>query len=152
MFIHKVVNVMQELARRLRDKSLKVTPQRLAIFKMLCETKSHPSAESIYKNLEPDHPTMSLATVYKTLDALKRNGLVQELNVGENSFRYDAMTDTHPHIICTHCGCVEDFESPALDNIRTMVENETDYIIESHQIYLYGRCKACQAQDNKIVV
>lgn len=135
---------MQELAKKLREKKLKVTPQRLAIFKMLSETKSHPSAEIIYKTLEPDHPTMSLATVYKTLDALKKNALIQEINVGENSFRYDANTAPHPHIICLGCGAVEDLNSGALDHLPTLIEKDTEYEIVFHQVYLYGRCKKCQ--------
>ena len=70
---------MKETAQMLREKGLKVTPQRIAVYNMLCHTVEHPNAEMIYKTLEPDHPTMSLATVYKTLDAFKHLGLVQEL-------------------------------------------------------------------------
>ena len=85
----------------LKSQKLKVTPQRLAIFHMLYNTKSHPSAETIYNSLQETHPTMSLATVYKTLDALAKAGLVQQLHLGEDSFRYDATASSHPHIIFT---------------------------------------------------
>lgn len=65
---------MEHLAAMLKSKQLKVTPpQRLAIFNILYNTVEHPSAETLYKALQPTHPTMSLATVYKTLDTLKKS-------------------------------------------------------------------------------
>ena len=71
---------MQALAIRLKEKGLKATPQRIAIYKYLEDSKDHPSAETIYRTLRESHPTMSLATVYKTLDSLKKAGLLQQLN------------------------------------------------------------------------
>ena len=91
---------MKETAQLLREKGLKVTPQRIAVYNMLLGTTAHPNAEMIYKTLEPTNPTMSLATVYKTLDFFKQLGLVQELNVGESSSRYDAVVRCHPHTVC----------------------------------------------------
>ena len=95
---------MKETAQLLREKVLKVTPQRIAVYNMLLGTTAHPNAEMIYKTLEPTNPTMSLATVYKTLDFFKQLGLVQELNVGESSSRYDAVVRCHPHTVCRICG------------------------------------------------
>ncbi len=90
---------MKETTQILREKGLKVTPQRIAVYNMLRSTTQHPNAETIYKTLEPANPTMSLATVYKTLDYFKQLGLVQELNVGEPSSRYDAVMKCHPHTV-----------------------------------------------------
>ena len=84
---------MRQTAEILKEKGLKVTPQRIAIYNMLKNTKEHPSAEGIYKALEQDNPTMSLATVYKTLDSFESVQLVQQLNVGEGYARYDAEID-----------------------------------------------------------
>jgi Fur family peroxide stress response transcriptional regulator len=81
---------MENLALLFKEKNLKLTPQRYAIYKYLVSTKSHPSAEMIYEKLIPDYPTMSLATVYKTVKTLIEIELVQELNVGEDNFRFDA--------------------------------------------------------------
>lgn len=137
---------MKELAQRLKARNLKVTPQRLAIFQMLSNSKEHPSAETIYKSLEATHPTMSLATVYKTLDALKKVHLVQELNVGEDCFRYDATTKSHPHIICTSCHEVYDMSSIYLDDIRSRIEDETNFKLQNEKLYFYGICPKCQDQ------
>ena len=94
----------------LREKGFKVTPQRLAIYNMLASTQSHPNAEMIFNELQALYPTMSLATVYKTMEILKEIGLVKVLNAGEDSFRYDADTSDHPHVRCMSCGQVEDVD------------------------------------------
>ena len=101
-----------ELAGRLRAAGFKVTPQRLAVYNMLSHTKVHPNADTIYKELQPLYPTMSLATVYKALSILCDLGLAQELNVGEDAFRYDADTSHHPHVRCTKCLRVDDVPAP----------------------------------------
>ena len=135
---------MKNLADLLKSKSLKVTPQRLAIFHVLNNTTSHPSAETIYTALQETHPTMSLATVYKTLDSFKKSNLIQEINVGEDSFRYDATVDSHPHIICRECHGVFDMESNYLKNVRTQVSKETNFKLLGEQLYFYGICPECQ--------
>lgn len=135
---------MNETAQILREKGLKVTPQRIAIYSLLMGTKIHPSAETIYKSLEPTNPTMSLATVYKTLDSFEQANLVQELNVGEGCSRYDAEVKSHPHMVCTTCGEVFDLEISGLDNLKEKVLEQTDFTVEREQLFFYGECPACQ--------
>ena len=141
---------MLEIAARLKEKNLKVTPQRLAIYHMLYHTNTHPSAEMIYSSLHETHPTMSLATVYKTLDALVKNDLVQQINVGEDSFRYDATTASHPHIICTHCNRVFDMEQLPLQNLRTQVAEASGFEVSHEQLYFYGTCPECKEKNNQL--
>lgn len=135
---------MNNLTDLLKSRNLKVTPQRLAIFQVLSNTTLHPSAETIYNALQENYPTMSLATVYKTLDSFKRNKLIQEINVGEDSFRYDVTTDSHPHIICTKCHGVFDMESNYLKDVRKHISKETDFKLTGEQLYFYGVCPKCQ--------
>lgn len=135
---------MKETAQTLREKGLKVTPQRIAVYNMLCNTVEHPNAEMIYKTLEPDHPTMSLATVYKTLDAFKHLGLVQELNVGEASSRYDAAVHCHPHTVCMSCGKVQDLHREELTEVSKKLVPDLDFEVECEQLILYGRCADCK--------
>jgi Fur family peroxide stress response transcriptional regulator len=79
---------MQSIEEALRRKRIKVTPQRMAVYAILKQTKIHPNVEMIYQKLKPDYPAMSLATVYKTVDILKRVGLIQELNIGEGGLLF----------------------------------------------------------------
>ncbi|OOB77396.1 MAG: transcriptional repressor [Epulopiscium sp. Nuni2H_MBin003] len=129
------------VASVLKQHNLKVTPQRLAIFGALSNTTSHPTAEEIYTVIQSEFPTMSLATVYKTLDTFVKSNLIQQLNVGENSFRYDATTLSHPHIICTNCSVVVDLEN-FMDLDFTKIN--TDFEITYHKLFLYGLCPTCK--------
>ncbi|ONI45404.1 transcriptional repressor [Candidatus Epulonipiscium fishelsonii] len=128
----------------LRQKKLKVTPQRLSIFYMLKNTTSHPSVETIYSLLRETHPTMSLATVYKTLSVLVDANLVQQINVGENSFRYDATVSPHPHIICSKCNEVHDLHLDFVDEFFYKVQEETNFKLSYQKLYFYGICPTCQ--------
>lgn len=140
---------MQETSRILKEKGLKVTPQRIAIYSMLSKTKEHPSAETIYKALNPTNPTMSLATVYKTLDSFSQYHLVQVLNVGEGRFRYDAEVKSHPHFVCNCCGNVTDLEVSGLDNLRDRIKDQVNVEIEREQLFFYGICEACKNKETE---
>ncbi|PHV71659.1 transcriptional repressor [Sporanaerobium hydrogeniformans] len=136
---------MLELTQILKEHKLKVTPQRLCIFKILCETTEHPTAEAIYNSLKNEFPTMSLATVYKTLDTLVQHGLIQQLNVGEDSFRYDATVLSHPHVKCVKCGQVMDIHNmQTIKGLREEVKALTHFDLMHEQLYFFGTCPTCQ--------
>lgn len=135
---------MNNITATFREKKLKLTPQRIAVYKYLCSTQEHPSAEVIYKALQPDYPTMSLATVYKALKTLVEVNLVQEINVGEGNFRYDGNTQSHPHVQCLKCGRVDDVEDVSFVNLNSQVKEKTNYDIISNQLYFYGICPHCK--------
>ncbi len=94
----------------LRQKKLKLTPQRLAILRLFCADESHPTAQDLYARLRATFPTMSFATVYNTLDALALAGLTSTLNLGGESraSRFDPNTDPHHHAVCDVCGSITD--------------------------------------------
>lgn len=136
---------MNEIATLLKAHNLKATPQRLSIYEILYNTDEHPNAEMIYNILHASQPTISLATVYKTLDTLVKHGLIQQLNVGEDSFRYDANAKPHPHIKCTRCHRVHDMHHiPGLEEFRENVKKATQFQLTSEQLYFFGICPDCQ--------
>lgn len=134
---------MNNISNVFKEKKLKLTPQRIAVYKYLKSTKEHPSAETIYKALHEDYPTMSLATVYKALKTLVEVNLIQELNVGEGNFRYDANVISHPHIQCLNCGKVDDIDNIEFNHLNIDAKQYTDYNILSNQVYFYGICPQC---------
>ena len=135
---------MDTIAPIFKEKKLKLTPQRLAVYNYLLNTTSHPSADIIYTDIHIQYPTMSLATVYKALKTLVDVGLIQEINVGEGNFRYDGNSLAHPHVQCLSCGKVDDFKDLSLDNLNSLAEEYTDYKIISNKVYFYGYCPDCQ--------
>lgn len=140
----------EQVTEILRGRGYKVTPQRLAVYEVLSHTRSHPTADAIYAELQPMYPTMSLATVYKTLDIFSKVGLVQVLNVGEESFRYDANIDSHPHVCCVRCNRVDDVHEADTSELAAEIEEETGYKVTGRQIYFYGVCPDCQEDANAV--
>ncbi|HHT45675.1 MAG TPA: transcriptional repressor [Firmicutes bacterium] len=137
---------MHTVEEILRKKKIKVTPQRMAVYSILKKSKFHPSVEMIYQKLKPDYPAMSLATVYKTVDILKKVGLIQELNVGDGGLRYDAQVKPHSHIYCKKCGKVVDvnhFPGELQDSLLKKIEEETGFDILFVQLYFFGTCPEC---------
>ncbi|MGI5876127.1 MAG: Fur family transcriptional regulator [Dethiobacteria bacterium] len=140
---------MQSIEEALRRKRIKVTPQRMAVYAILKQTKIHPNVEMIYQKLKPDYPAMSLATVYKTVDILKRVGLIQELNIGEGGLRYDASTVPHSHLYCKNCGQIKDLEHLLFNEVKNeiiqaKIKEDTGFEVLSVQICFYGLCSQCR--------
>lgn len=137
---------MELLINNLKKNNLKVTPQRLNIYNYLFNNRIHPSAEMIYNDIKEDNPTISLATVYKTLKSLRDANLINEINIGEDSFRYDAQIEPHSHMICKKCNKIIDyyFDENHLNLLKKSISNENDFEIHSEQVYFYGICKDCK--------
>ena len=136
--------MVQNITELLRSNGFKVTPQRLAVYEALANTKEHPNAEMIFNGLQATYPTMSLATVYKTIDILHEIGLVQILNAGEDSFRYDADVSEHAHIRCVECGRVDDVFGLDTAKFNDQIQQNTKYRLVGQQFYFYGICADCQ--------
>lgn len=131
----------------LRSNGFKVTPQRLAVYEALVNTKEHPNAEMIFNGLQATYPTMSLATVYKTIDILHEIGMVQILNAGEDSFRYDADVSDHAHVRCVECERVDDVFDIETTQFKEHVQKNTQYRLVGQQFYFYGICSDCQKEN-----
>jgi len=139
----------RELSSRLRGKGFKATPQRLAILKALVTTREHPTAERIFHALRQDFPTLSLATVYKTLEMLKTAGLVSQLDAHGGGKRYDANTEPHCHLVCSRCGRMDDLADPVIDSewlprLAKHARGVTRFAVDRPELYLFGTCPSCQ--------
>lgn len=136
---------LQELVDKIRQRGGRLTPQRVAVLKVLAESKDHPSVEQIYDRIKADFPTTSLATIYKTVTLLKEMGEVLELGFADGSNRYDGNKPyPHPHLICTRCGKIRDLHMQALSEMVQQVSRDVGYQIVSHRLDFYGVCPECQ--------
>jgi len=136
------------VSQTFKSKGLKLTPQRIAVYEYLLGTKGHPSAEIIYSALIEKFPTMSLATVYKSLKTLCKVNLIQELNLGEGNFRYDAIIEDHAHFQCNCCNVVFDLMNVPTDKLMDAVSLNQDFHIESSKLYFYGSCMECTQKNS----
>ena len=125
-----------------RHRGLKFTPQRLAILDFLDENSSHPSAEDIFSAIKEKHPTISLATVYNTLDSLKKRGDLLELTIDPSRKHYDPDTRPHHHIICSRCGKIGDIFDEKL-KIEIEGKDFDGFIVSSYHINFEGVCLMC---------
>jgi len=121
---------------------MSVTPQRMAIYRALLEAEDHPSPDTLYRRIHRKMPSLSLATVYKTLDALCALGLVQEASVGSETKRYDANLERHHHLVCTECGGIMDFYDRALDAVAPP-RRLSGFVAQGISIQVVGRCAEC---------
>jgi len=137
----------ETILQKLRDKRHKLTPQRLAIVKILARSKGHPSVEDIHDQIKTDFPTMSLATVYRNIVLIKSLGEVLELGFPDGSNRYDGNKPfPHPHVICIHCKKIVDPDLDSLDNMRKEVAVETQFKILNHRLDFFGICSNCMTE------
>lgn len=135
---------VQQSIERLKNAHIRITPQRYAILEYLIQTGSHPTADEIYRALEPRFPNMSVATVYNNLRVFIQQNLVKELNYGDASSRFDFSSTEHYHAVCTQCGRIEDVYYPGLEEVEEAAEELTGFKISGHRLELYGLCEECQ--------
>ena len=125
-----------------RSLQIKLTPQRLAILSFLDGNKTHPSAEDIYKAVIKQFPTMSFATVYNTLEALKNKGNVQELKIDSAKKRYDPDISRHHHLICIKCKSIADIQKDFKISLSEDLTHGFDLL--GNSIEFYGICQTCK--------
>ncbi len=125
-----------------RDLGLKLTPQRLAVLEVLEGNTTHPSAEDVYRAVRIRFPTMSFATVYNTLETLKRRGRIIELTADPVKKRFDPNTTPHHHAICSCCSRIVD----VMEEIRLETAGAafSGFKITGHHVEFIGICPDCQ--------
>ena len=137
------METVEKLTKTLRNHGMKITPQRLMIFKILEDNTSHPSAEDVFKRVKKIYPTVSFTTIYKTLETLRDLGEVQELIIDEDRKHYDPNTDTHHHVICSNCKKILDVFEDFSQHVKLPDTLKKDYTVSGFQISFHGICKDC---------
>lgn len=135
----------EQLIGTLREREYRLTPQRVELIRLIAASEGHPSASQLYDQIKVQFPTMSLATVYKTLDLLKELGEVLEIGLRDDNHYDGNKPYSHPHLICTKCQKIMDGElETAVNNIVQAVEQNFGFRILKHQLDFYGLCPDCQ--------
>ncbi len=136
---------LDRMIQKLRAHDHRITPQRLAILRVLANSEGHPSVEQIYARVKTDFPTTSLATVYKNVSLMKSLGEVLELGFSDDSNRYDGNKPyPHPHLVCTNCKKIIDPNLSMLQDLTQELVQETGFQILNHRMDFFGICPECQ--------
>jgi Fur family peroxide stress response transcriptional regulator len=139
---------VEKMLSKLKSRDFRITPQRLAILKILAASEGHPSVDAIYKEVKALFPTTSLATVYKTVSLLKELNEVLELGFPDGSNRYDGYNPVpHPHAICMTCKKIMDPELMNIDELSEEMSRKTGYKIFHHRLDFFGLCPDCQQKN-----
>ena len=138
----KPQDIEQTLISRLRDKGYKLTPQRREIIRILARDESHPGAMDILREVRKILPRISMSTVYYTLDMLKKEGFIKELEFYDTENRYDINVSDHINLVCTTCGKITDFMSD-VHSFSESVEKETGFRPARMRFEYYGICRNC---------
>jgi len=131
------------IINNLRKMGYKATSQRIAICRLVLSSREHPTAQEIYRNVKRVHPTVSLATVYKTLQVLKELRLIQELPLPQSEARFDSNVSPHLNAVCLQCGNVSDVKDQSLSNVVSRAASKTKFKVTGQRFDLYGVCDKC---------
>ncbi len=136
------MDTVDNLVEKFKSKRLKITPQRLGIFRILEGNPTHPSAEDIFKEIRESYPTISFTTVYKTLEIMEKMGEILKVTIDEQRKHYDPDTNVHHHIICSKCNKISDIKK---EYVKPRLPREVldEFTPSSYQISFYGTCKKC---------
>jgi Fur family peroxide stress response transcriptional regulator len=126
-----------------RDEGIKLTHQRIEIFREVAQTGDHPDADQVFQRVKDRIPTVSLDTVYRTLWLLNDLGLVAKLGSSRERTHFDANLNSHHHFVCGKCGFTRDFYSNDLDNIRLPDSVGSFGEIEATHVEVRGVCREC---------
>jgi len=133
-----------ELITLLKKNGLKATPQRLAICRFVLSSKEHPTADIIFNEVKKIYPSISHATVYKTISLLKNLGLIVELNFHNSHSHFDSNVNLHVNIVCPNCNKIIDYQSKLVDEFYKKLESEVGGKFIGQRFDIYKKCKECK--------
>lgn len=130
------------VVQMLKDKGMRVTPQRCAVYANLLGRDDHPTVEQLLRDLNRTFPISSQATVYSSLQSLRQVGLVREVLLEEGVSRYDANIDSHHHFRCRCCGAIKDIAWSELPTL-TLEGLRVGFKSETYEVTVFGVCDCC---------
>jgi Fur family peroxide stress response transcriptional regulator len=133
---------IEDIIAKLNEKGLKVTPQRIAILEAIIKLRNHPTAENIIEFIRKNHPNISLATVYKVLDAFVDKELINRVKTEKDIMRYDAIMESHHHIYCSDSDRIEDYTDAELSKLLNKYfesKKIPDFKIEDIKLQIIGK-------------
>lgn len=132
------------IANKLGELGYRLTPQRIMVLSAIEDSDDHISAEEIYAQIVAKYPQVNISTVYRTLELLKRLGLVTETDLGGGRVRYhSAEKGHHHHLVCQECGAIIDLDESVLSSLKDTLLREYKFIPDLRHLAILGRCVDC---------
>jgi len=138
------VNQSKDIISKLSELGYRMTPQRVMIVSAIENSDNHISAEEIYAQVIAKYSYVNISTVYRTLEMLKRLGLVTETDLGEGRVRYHpAGKGHHHHLVCRECGTTIDLDESVLSPVKEVLRKKYGFIADLRHLAIFGRCIKC---------
>jgi Fur family transcriptional regulator, peroxide stress response regulator len=135
----------QAMISKIQERGSRLTSHRMALLHLIAASDGHPSAAQLYERLRAQFPSVSRATIYKTLVLLKDKGEVLELDLPSDNHYDGNKPFPHPHLICTRCNRIMDGDDvQALQGINQQIAEKYGFQVQRHQLIFYGLCPECQ--------
>lgn len=125
---------------------VKITPQRLVIYKALAAKAKHPTINEIYEEIKKDYPSLSLNTIYKTIQLFIELGMVSQFTSREGVIRYEVKLSPHHHVLCLKCRKIHDVFDSLLDELKISQPLKGGFEIIRHDVIFYGYCSECKQE------
>ena len=134
-----------EIVKKLSEHGYRLTPQRMMILSAIENSDGHISAEEIYAQVAARYPQVNISTVYRTLELLKRLGLVTETDLGDGRVRYHPLgKGHHHHLVCTECGAIIDLDETVLSDVKSTLLREYKFSADLRHMAIFGCCANCR--------
>ena len=134
-----------DIVNRLSEKGFRLTPQRMMVLEAIENSENHISAEEIYAQVAAKYSHVNISTVYRTMELLKRLGLVTETDLGGGRVRYHPVhKGRHHHLVCQECGRIIDLDEPVLYSLKDTLRREYDFEADLKHMAIFGRCARCR--------
>ena len=134
----------ERFERLCRDRGIRVTPQRIAVYGLLAVDNTHPTAEVVYERLRRRMASLSLATVYRVLECLEREGLVHRVSAFDGVARYEAKRNRHHHFVCRLCDSIIDSEDRSMEEFSLPRYAPAGFVPDELEIRILGICGTCR--------
>ena len=135
----------RNIASKISEQGYRLTPQRMMILAAIENNDAHISAEEIYTQVIAKYPNVNISTVYRTLELLKRLGLVTETDLGGGRVRYhSAEKGHHHHLVCRQCGAIIDLDESVLSSVKNVLLREYGFIADLRHLAIFGHCANCK--------
>jgi Fe2+ or Zn2+ uptake regulation protein len=140
-----VSEIDERLIRQLRERGMRVTPQRLVIHRALCSQSQHMTAEQVLASVSAVLPGTSLPTVYSTLELLETLQLVRRVGTGNGAVVFDSRVEPHAHTVCRRCGAMADLDGASAPNDALTKAQAGGFVPDHAQLVVWGLCRTCAA-------
>ncbi len=138
------MNQTEDIVSKLSELGYRLTPQRMMILSAIENSDDHISAEEIYAQVVAKYPNVNISTVYRTLELLKRLGLVTETDLGGGRLRYHPVgKGHHHHLVCQECGAIIALDESLLSSLKSALLREYKFSADLRHLAIFGRCVNC---------